>query len=131
MLALALDVLVLGAMLTRVGECGFTPNRAAALGLNLVLLVNLASSAWRSWKFFVGRGTLHRLERWQTAYLPVLGVWGRRGRARPAPAVLVRVGVGALAPASTWRCGQASSKFWSARRRRRAGIIRWAVGPWR
>ena len=73
--ALLLDAMVLGAMVTRIGELGFTPNRTAALGLNLVLLVNLAGSAWLSWRFLAGRGTVHRLERWQTTYLPVFGVW--------------------------------------------------------
>jgi hypothetical protein len=73
--ALALDVMVLLAMLGRIGELGFTPNRAAALGLNLVLLVNLAGTAWLSIRFLTGRGTFHRLERWQTAYLPVFALW--------------------------------------------------------
>jgi hypothetical protein len=73
--ALALDLLVLGAMAARIGELGFTPNRAAALGLNLVLLGNLAVAAWRSIRFVVGRGTFRQLERWQTAYLPVFAVW--------------------------------------------------------
>ena len=40
--ALVLDLMVLGAMVARIGDLGFTPNRVAALGLNLVLLVNLA-----------------------------------------------------------------------------------------
>src|SRR5687767_4084795 len=39
--ALLLDVMVLGVMVARIGDLGFTPNRLAALGLNLVLLVNL------------------------------------------------------------------------------------------
>ena len=73
--ALMLDGMVLGSMVTRIGDLGFTPNRSAALGLNLVLLVNLAGSAWLSWSFLAGRGTFHRLERWQTTYLPVFGVW--------------------------------------------------------
>jgi hypothetical protein len=73
--ALVLDALVLLAMVTRIGDLGFTPNRTAALGLNLVLLVNLAGSAWLSWGFLTGRSAFHRLERWQTAYLPVFGVW--------------------------------------------------------
>ena len=42
--ALVLDVMVLGSMIARIGDLGFTPNRTAALGLNLVLLVNLARS---------------------------------------------------------------------------------------
>jgi hypothetical protein len=73
--ALALDVLVLATMVGRIGELGFTPNRVAALGLNLVLLVNLAGAAWLSIRFLTGRSTLHRLERWQTDYLPVLALW--------------------------------------------------------
>jgi hypothetical protein len=73
--ALVLDVMVLGAMIARIGELGFTPNRAAALGLNLVLLVNLAGAAWLSARFLTGRSRLHRLERWQTTYLPVFALW--------------------------------------------------------
>lgn len=40
--ALLLDLLVLTSMVSRIGELGFTFNRTAALGLNLVLVVNLA-----------------------------------------------------------------------------------------
>lgn len=74
--ALALDAVVLGAMIARIGELGFTPNRTAALGLNVVLLVNLAVATWLSIRFLTGQGTFHRLERWQTAYLPVFAIWG-------------------------------------------------------
>jgi len=73
--ALALDVMVLGAMVARIGDLGFSPNRTAALGLNLVLLVNLAGAAWLSVRFLTRRTTLHRLERWQTTYLPVFALW--------------------------------------------------------
>jgi hypothetical protein len=73
--ALVLDVMVLGSMIARIGELGFTPNRTAALGLNLVLLVNLAGAAWLSVRFLMGRSTLHPLERWQTTYLPVFALW--------------------------------------------------------
>jgi hypothetical protein len=73
--ALVLDLMVLGAMIARIGDLGFTPNRTAALGLNLVLLVNLAGAAWLSARFLTGRSTLHRLERWQTTYLPVFALW--------------------------------------------------------
>jgi hypothetical protein len=40
-----------------------------------VLLVNLAGAAWLSARFLTGRSRLHRLERWQTTYLPVFGLW--------------------------------------------------------
>ena len=73
--ALVLDVMVLGSMVARIGDLGFTPNRVAALGLNLVLLVNLAGTAWFSTRFLAGRTAFHRLERWQTRYLPVFALW--------------------------------------------------------
>jgi hypothetical protein len=73
--ALVLDLMVLGTMIARIGDVGFTPNRTAALGLNLVLLVNLAGAAWLSARFLKRRTTLHRLERWQTSYLPVLALF--------------------------------------------------------
>jgi hypothetical protein len=72
--ALALDLMVLGAMIARIGDLGFTANRTVALGLNLVLLVNLAGAAWLSARFLRGRSTLSRLERWQTSYLPVFAL---------------------------------------------------------
>jgi hypothetical protein len=73
--ALVLDLMVLGTMIARIGELGFTPNRTAALGLNLVLLANLAGAAFLSLRFLTGRSRLHRLERWQTTYLPVFALW--------------------------------------------------------
>jgi hypothetical protein len=73
--ALVLDVMVVGAMIARIGDLGFSPNRTAALGLNLVLLVNLAGAAFLLVRFLAHRSTLHRLERWQTAYLPVFAAW--------------------------------------------------------
>jgi hypothetical protein len=73
--ALVLDAMVLGAMVARIGDLGFTPNRAATLGLNIVLLVNLAVAAWLSTRFIAGRSPFHRVERWQTTYLPIFAMW--------------------------------------------------------
>jgi hypothetical protein len=73
--AIILDVLVLASMFARVGEFGFTPNRVAALGLNLVLLVNLAVTAWLIARMLAGRAPALRLERWQTGYLAVFAAW--------------------------------------------------------
>jgi hypothetical protein len=73
--AIVLDLLVLVSMLLRIGEFGFTPNRVAALGLNILLLVNLAGTAWLIVRQLMGRTDPARLERWQTGYLPVFGVW--------------------------------------------------------
>jgi hypothetical protein len=73
--ALVLDVMVLGSIVARIGDLGFSPNRTAALGLNVVLLVDLAGAALLSVRFVTRRSTLHRLERWQTGYLPVFAMW--------------------------------------------------------
>ena len=73
--ALLLDVLVLGSMLARVGDLGFTPNRVVALGLNILLVVNLAGAAVLSVRALTGRVSPSRLESWQTRYLPVFAVW--------------------------------------------------------
>ena len=73
--ALLLDLLVLGAMIARIGDLGFTPNRTVAVGLNLVLLVNLVGAGWLSVRFLRGRARFHQLERWQTTYLPVFALW--------------------------------------------------------
>ncbi|HEY0258682.1 MAG TPA: hypothetical protein VGC18_02420, partial [Lacisediminihabitans sp.] len=73
--ALVVDVLVLVSMIGRVAEFGFTANRVAALGLNLLLVVNLAVTAWLSARMLARRLPGVRLERWQTDYLPVFGLW--------------------------------------------------------
>ena len=73
--ALIVDAVALAAISARISEFGFTPNKVAALGENLILLVNLAWSAWLYARFLRGRGSFSSLERWQTAYLPVYGAW--------------------------------------------------------
>ena len=73
--ALVVDGVALGAIAARISEFGFTPNRVAALGENLILLVNLAWTAWLYARFLRHRGSFATLERWQIAYLPVYAVW--------------------------------------------------------
>ncbi|MBC2638158.1 MULTISPECIES: permease prefix domain 1-containing protein [unclassified Rhodococcus (in: high G+C Gram-positive bacteria)] len=73
--ALAVDLIMLFAMLTRIAEFGVTPNKVAALGMNLILLVNLGWSAHLILGFLRGRRTFSAADRWQTRYLPVFGLW--------------------------------------------------------
>jgi hypothetical protein len=73
--SLVVDVVALAAVAARISEFGFTPNRVAALAENLILLVNLAWSAWLYARFLRHRGSFAELERWQIAYLPVYSVW--------------------------------------------------------
>jgi len=73
--ALVVDLLALWAVGTRISDFGFTPNRVAALGENVVLLVNLAGSALLYAGFLRGRVAFSRLADWQTTYLYVLAGW--------------------------------------------------------
>jgi hypothetical protein len=73
--ALVVDGVALWAIAARISEFGFTPNRVAALGENLILLVNLAGTAWLYASFLRRRAPFASLERWQIAYLPVYSAW--------------------------------------------------------
>jgi hypothetical protein len=73
--ALIIDVMVLLAITGRITEWGFSPNKTAALGENIILLTNLGWSAWLFLGFVRGRMPFARLERWQTGYMIVYAVW--------------------------------------------------------
>lgn len=73
--ALIIDALVLIAITGRISEWGFSPNKTAALGENVILLANLAWSAWLFFGFVRGRAPFARLERWQTRYVIVYAIW--------------------------------------------------------
>ena len=73
--ALVVDLLALWAVGSRISDFGSTPNRVAALGENVVLLVNLAGSAFLYARFLQGRLAFSRLLDWQTTYLYVLAGW--------------------------------------------------------
>lgn len=73
--ALLADAVALWAIAARITEFGLSPNRVAALGMNVILLVNLAWSVVLYVSFLRGNAPFSRLERWQTDYLPVYAAW--------------------------------------------------------
>lgn len=73
--ALLVDLLALIAISARISEFGFSPNKVAALGENIILLVNLGWSAFLYSRFLMKRTGFTPIERWQTAYIPVYGIW--------------------------------------------------------
>jgi hypothetical protein len=73
--ALAVDVVALANIAGRLAEYGFSANRVAALGLNLILLVNLAWSARLQTGFLRRGGGFDAVETWQMRYLPVYALW--------------------------------------------------------
>jgi hypothetical protein len=73
--ALGVDVFALVNIAGRLSEYGFSANKTAAIGLNLILLVNLAWSAFLQAGFLRSRGSFEAVERWQMRYLPVYAIW--------------------------------------------------------
>ena len=73
--ALLVDVLALWAIGARISEMGWTPNRFAALGMNVVLLVNLTGAAFLYARFLRGGGEFTRLWDWQMSYVYVIAGW--------------------------------------------------------
>jgi hypothetical protein len=73
--ALLIDVLVLLEITGRITEYGTTPNKMAALGENVILLANLAWSAWLLLGLVRQHTKFVALERWQTNYIPVYAAW--------------------------------------------------------
>jgi hypothetical protein len=73
--ALLADAVALWAIAARISDFGFSPNRVAALGENVILLVNLSWAAVLYIRFLRRRGSFAALERWQTDYVPVFAAW--------------------------------------------------------
>jgi hypothetical protein len=73
--ALILDLMVLGSMFARIEDLGITPNRAASIGINLLLFVNLSVAAWLSLGFIRKRIRFDRLTSWQMSFLPTFAIW--------------------------------------------------------
>lgn len=73
--ALLADAVALWAIGSRISEFGLTPNRVAALGENVVLLINLVWTAVLYIGFLRRRRAFADVERWQTNYLPVYAAW--------------------------------------------------------
>lgn len=73
--ALIIDGIALSAIVFRLSAYGLTPNKVAALGENLVLLVNLAGLAWLYIRFFLKKIDFIKIETFQTTYLYVYAVW--------------------------------------------------------
>ncbi|MFV0634498.1 permease prefix domain 1-containing protein [Demequina sp.] len=73
--ALVLDAVALVNIVGRLDD-GWTINRTVVLGINVILLINLAVSAWLLVRLLrTHPGAARELERWQTSLLPVYGVW--------------------------------------------------------
>ncbi|MCX8131408.1 MAG: permease prefix domain 1-containing protein [Clostridia bacterium] len=73
--ALIIDGIALSAILFRLSSFGITPNKVAALGENIALLVNLGGLALLYIRYFAKKIEFSILERWQTFYLYFYAAW--------------------------------------------------------
>jgi len=72
---LLIDAIALSAIVFRLSEYGFTPNRVVVLGANVVILAHLAWMWRASLGFIRGNGDTSGVRCAVTAYLPVYVVW--------------------------------------------------------
>ena len=70
-----MDAAALWAIAGRLSEFGITPNKLAALGENVLLLVNLTALLVLYIRYFMQKIEFKRIEMWQTKYLTVYAVW--------------------------------------------------------
>ena len=73
--ALIVDGIALSAISFRISSLGFSPNKTAALGENIILFVDLCGLAILYIRFILRKHGYKNILRWQTAYLPVIGIW--------------------------------------------------------
>lgn len=69
------SVLTLVAVIGRIADFGWSPNRTALLGINAVFAVNLAGSVWLYLGLWRRRRSFDDIVRWQTAHLIVYAAW--------------------------------------------------------
>ena len=72
---LAIDAVALAAILFRVSTYGFSPNRIAVLGANLLVFVHLAGILFHYLRFVGKKQGFDSLEKWIAGYLPAYTAW--------------------------------------------------------
>ncbi len=73
--AIIVDCVALSAIVFRVAEFGITANKIAALGENILLLVNLAALLVLYIRYFLSKIKFTLIETFQTRYLTVYAIW--------------------------------------------------------
>ena len=73
--AIIVDCVALSAIVFRLSEYGITPNKLAALGENILLLINLIALLVLYIRYFASKIEFKRIETWQTKYLTVYAIW--------------------------------------------------------
>jgi len=72
---LVIDVIALGAILFRLSSYGFTPNRVAVLGANLLAFAHLAGIAYYYLQFARAKSPFDALGNWVVRFIPAYTLW--------------------------------------------------------
>ena len=74
-LAIIVNGIALGSILYRINDFGFTPNRLAVLGGDILILVNLLLVSFNLFKVVTGRVEVEKVESSIALFLPLYFVW--------------------------------------------------------
>lgn len=74
-LALVIDGVALAAMIFRLISYGFTPNRVAVLGMNMLVFVHIAGILYHYTKHLIRQSPLTNTMQWISRYFPVYTLW--------------------------------------------------------
>ena len=69
------NLVALSAIVFRISEWGFTPNRTALLGANVLILINQLLVTVQLFKVLFREGSVSGIGKTIAAYLPVYFVW--------------------------------------------------------
>lgn len=73
--AVAVDLIALSGIITRLSAYGFTANKAAALGENVILLVNLLLLMSQYLRYCMGKQRFQKIVEMQMRFLDVYAIW--------------------------------------------------------
>ncbi len=74
-ITIVVNCIALSAILFRIAEMGFTPNRTAVLGANVLILINLILVSSRLFWVVAKNASLNGVSKTMALYLPVYVVW--------------------------------------------------------
>ena len=74
-ISLAIDIIAISAILYRLGEYGFTPNRTVVLGSNLLIFGNLLLITFNLYSVCIQNKSIKQVEQVITRYLPIYTFW--------------------------------------------------------
>lgn len=73
--AVLIDVIALSGIVIRLSDYGFTPNKTAALGENIILLINLVLLTVGYFRYITGRQVFQSIVAMQMRFLKVYAIW--------------------------------------------------------